>query len=293
MLKPVFEAVKAPGALSFLVRTFRQEAFDAPFHLHPEYELTLITAGEGKRYVGNRMDNFIPGDLVLLGANLPHCWKTEPVDHQEQEPDHAGAIVIQFTAGFLGHDFFSKPELASIQKMLLRSKTGIHFFGKTRRLAEKRIRSLIKLSNDFEKLMGLLQVLHLLALSEEGDLLAPQMNFSLNRQDQQRINHIFAYIIEHFKEKISLADAAQTIHMTPNALCKYFKKITRKTFMETVIEYRLNYAAGQLVQTDKPVSAICFDSGFGDVSHFNKTFKSKMALSPLQYRKNFMHQAVN
>ena len=78
--------------------------------------------------------------------------------------------------------------------------------------------------------------------------------------------------------------------MTPNAFCKYFKKITRKTFMETVIEYRINYATQQLVQTDKPISEISFDSGFGDVSHFYKMFKHKMHQSPLNYRKIFMRE---
>jgi len=60
--------------------------------------------------------------------------------------------------------------------------------------------------------------------------------------------------------------------------------------METIIEYRLNYATQQLVQTDKQISEISFDSGFGDVSHFYKTFKTKMRLSPLNYRKKFMRQ---
>jgi len=58
--------------------------------------------------------------------------------------------------------------------------------------------------------------------------------------------------------------------------------------METIIEYRLNYATQQLVQSDKPISEIAFESGFGDVSHFYKMFKAKMRLSPLNYRKKFM-----
>jgi AraC-like DNA-binding protein len=81
--------------------------------------------------------------------------------------------------------------------------------------------------------------------------------------------------------------------MTTNAFCKYFKKVTRKTFMETIIEYRLNYAIQQLVQTDKPISEISYESGFGDVSHFYKMFKAKMNLSPLNYRKRFMRNLAS
>jgi AraC-like DNA-binding protein len=293
MLNPVFEAIQPPGSLSFQMRTFGQEAFEAPFHFHPEYELTLITSGEGRRYVGDRMNSFSAGDLVMLGANLPHCWKTETMRGSRSRipagTKSAGAVVIQFAAGFLGNDFFSRPELTFIQKLLTQSRTGILFFGKTRSLAEKMIRSIAREKNNFEKMIGLLQILQLLAVSGECELLAPQMNILSGREDRQKINPVFAYIIEHFREKICLDDAAKAVHMTPNAFCKYFKKITRKTFMETVTEYRLNYAAGRLVHTDKPVSSICFESGFGDVSHFNKTFKLKMQVSPLQYRKKFMH----
>jgi AraC-like DNA-binding protein len=110
--------------------------------------------------------------------------------------------------------------------------------------------------------------------------------------DWERIHPIFAYLVENFRGDISLEGASAAIGMTPNAFCRYFKKITRKTFMETVIEYRLNYATQQLVQTDKPISAICFDSGFGDISHFYKTFRSKMQLSPLNYRRRFVQETT-
>jgi len=104
---------------------------------------------------------------------------------------------------------------------------------------------------------------------------------------QQRMAPVFAYLVEHFKGKVSLEEAAAIAHMTPPAFCKYFKKTTRKTFMETVMEYRVNYATQQLIQTDKPVSEIAFESGFADVSFFHRTFKKKMKVSPLNYRLHF------
>ena len=111
--------------------------------------------------------------------------------------------------------------------------------------------------------------------------------------EQERINPVFAYLVENFRQPVSLDVAAGIANMTTNAFCKYFKKITRKTFMETIIEYRLNYAIQQLVQTDKPISEISFESGFGDVSHFYKMFKAKMNLSPLNYRKRFMRNLAS
>ena len=138
-------------------------------------------------------------------------------------------------------------------------------------------------------LIGLLEVLQKLALSNDYVLLDQNMSIAeRSTAEQERINPVYAYLVENFRQQVSLEAAAGIANMTTNAFCKYFKKITRKTFMETIIEYRLNYAIQQLVQTDKPISDISYESGFGDVSHFYKTFKQKMQISPLNYRKKFM-----
>lgn len=296
MLKPAFEAIQSNNSSSFLLRTFQQEAFRAPYHFHPEYELTLITGGNGKRYTGNRMESFSSGDLVLLGANLPHCWKIVSRSKDKlstkasSDSYRAGAIVIQFTSDFLGKEFFKRPELKTISRLLQFSENGLQFSGKVRTKVEKKIKSLVSQKNDFEKMIGFLQILQQLALSKEYRLLSPRnISRSADQEEQYRIHQALSYIKENFRNKITLEQVAKTMNLSINAFCKYYKKITRQTFMETVIEYRLNYAAHQLVQTELPVASICFDSGFGDISHFNKTFKSKMQESPLQYRKRFVN----
>jgi AraC-like DNA-binding protein len=289
MLKPALEVVQSDGRLSFLVRAFGEEAFRAPYHFHPEYELTLITAGEGNRYVGTRMSAFAPGDLVLLGSGLPHCWKR---DAGEKAEGAAAAIVIQFNADFLGAGFFSRPELTHISKLLERSAEGIQFTGRTRDACEGLISSLAGERNNFEKMIRLLELLEGLALSRDYRLLVPGQSIQgPEAADRQRISAVVAYVVENFRQQVSLREASRAAGMTPNAFCRYFRRITRKTFMETVIAYRIHYAARQLVQTDQTVSAICYDSGFGDVSHFNKTFKGAMKMSPLHYRKKFHETA--
>jgi AraC-like DNA-binding protein len=287
MIKASYEILQPGNRQSFLARKFDKQAFDAPYHFHTEYELTSIINGTGKRYAGSHMDDFLSGDLVLLGPNLPHCWKLEPADEQYD----AGAIVIQFNANFLGEDFFNKPELQHIKKLFARAASGICFSGKTKEVVNARLTALINDNSNFDMMMALLDILQRLANSNEYTLL--DQNPSIAERtvaEQERINPVYAYLVENFRQQVSLDVAASIANMTPNAFCKYFKKITRKTFMETIIEYRLNYATQQLVQTDKPISEISFDSGFGDVSHFYKMFKVKMHLSPLNYRKKFMRE---
>lgn len=288
MLKASYEVLQHSPARSFLLKVFGELAFTAPYHYHPEFELTLILEGRGKRYTGSHMADFKAGDLVLLGSDLPHCWKLEG---GQGEKAIAHTIVIQFAPDFLGKDFFSRAEMAPIDKLLQKSGCGIQFRGTTQEIVRERMVALAEENNDFQRLVGFLGILQELALSKDIVVLEPQrVAAELAPLDRERTYPIFAYLVENFRGDISLDRAAAIAGMTPNAFCRYFKKITRKTFMETVIEYRLNHATQQLIQTDKPISAICFDSGFGDVSHFYKMFRARTQLSPLNYRRKFMHE---
>jgi AraC-like DNA-binding protein len=286
MIKASYEVIQPVTGQSFLFRRFDNAAFDAPYHFHPEYELTYILDGYGKRYVGSHMEDFAPGDLVLLGPNLPHCWK---LVSNGPEQARASAIVVQFEGTFLGQDFFNKNELQHIKKLFQKSACGISFLSDTRTSVDHQLLALSKEKSNFRLLIGLLEALQKLASTNDYILLDQNMMVAERSiAQQERINPVLAYLVENFRQPVSLDVAAGIAHMTTNAFCKYFKKITRKTFMETIIEYRLNYAIQQLVQTDKPISDISYESGFGDVSHFYKMFKVKMGLSPLNYRKKFM-----
>lgn len=285
MNKPSFEALQRTSFNSFLLRSFKETAFSGPYHFHPEYELTLILKGKGKRFIGNHMADYISGDLVLVGPNLPHCWKTEDITLGEI---NAHSIVIQFSGDFLGTHFFDKPELINIYHLLQKAVNGIQFTSETQTIVKEMMMTLAEEKSNFKQLISLLEILQILATSNYFYLLSE--NNKIIRHplaDQERINPVLAYLIENFRKSISLSDAAGIANMSPNAFCRYFKKITRKTFMETVIDYRINHATQQLIQTNRPISEICFDSGFTDVSHFYKIFRSKMKLSPLSYRNKF------
>jgi len=285
-MKPAFESLHSSGLHSFLVRQFEEKSFSAPYHFHPEYELTYILTGSGKRYVGANMNEFYPGDFVLLGANLPHCWKTEKIKGEEM----SGSVVVQFQMDFLGTHFFEKPEMTLVLQLLEKSNNGLQFTGNTA-MYKKKMLELLQEQNSFKKLILLLDLLHQLSLTKSYKLLEKQrIHTTFSAIEQQRIHVATAYIVEHFKKEVSLTTAASLANMTPQSFCKYFKKITRKTFMEVVTDYRIDYAAQQLIHTSHSVSQIGFDSGFNDLSHFHKTFKVRMQLSPLCYRNTFLRK---
>ncbi|MEO6001321.1 MAG: AraC family transcriptional regulator [Chitinophagaceae bacterium] len=286
MIKPSYEIINSLTQQSFLLRIFEEEAFMSPYHYHPEFELTLITKGVGKRYVGNHMCHFKEGDLVFLGANLPHCWKTEPVCKGEI---NAKSIVIQFTRDFMGEDFFNKPEMAEVQNLLKRSGHGIVFKEPIIQEIADGLNNMVKEEVKFKLLHHLLDILFKLSTTSEYTLLNKFTTiFTQKGSELERLNTVFSYIIDNFKTGVLLNEAASLANMTPNAFCKYFKKVTHKTFIELVVEYRLHHSTTQLINTNKSVGQICYDSGFNDVAHFSRMFKTKMNISPLQYRKVFV-----
>ena len=284
-MKATFESVSRTDNGSFIVRKFREKKFSAPFHFHPELELTYIEKGNGKRYTGSNMHGYSAGDLVLLGPNLPHCWKTD-----DDAPGYSLSYVVHFNSDFLGDEFFTKAELARVAGLLKKSCYGIQFTKINTAVVEK-ITTLPNEKDGFEKLISFLEVLNMLARSSFILLDKQSPDPALSAAERERIHAVMGYIVENFQKSASLKEAAAIANMTTHAFCKYFRRITRKTFVEALNDYRLGFATKQLVNTDKTISQIAFESGFNEVSNFHKTFKRKINTSPLAYRNNFLKKA--
>jgi AraC-like DNA-binding protein len=282
-MKPSFEAIQSAENHSFLVRKFEENVFSAPYHFHPEFELTTILQGSGKRYVGAHMDDFCAGDLVLLGEHLPHCWKTgQAVDSP------SGSVVIQFQKDFLGTGFFLTPEMKPVLQLLEKSKQGIRFTGSTEAMQEQMI-VIFTETDPCRKMLRFLDLLHRLATTPDYALLTKKDVYTdWSAGEKKRMHTVTAYIVENFQGNISLEKAAAAAHMTAPAFCKYFKKATRKTFIEAVTDYRIDFALQQLINSDKPVAQIGWESGFNEISNFHKTFKQRTGFSPLGYRRKFL-----
>ncbi len=281
-MKAKFEKIEPGFGSSFALKEFRNNDFcnRSSWHFHPEYEIVYISNGKGKRHIGNHISQFENGDLIFLGPDLPHFGFTEQMTEQHTE------IVIQMKKSFLGDDFLSKPEFFQIAQLFQRSHLGLSFFGKTKEKAGDILLQMAK-QQGFERLISLLELLHFLATSEDYQTLnATNYAFEVNAQDYPRINAIYQYVDQHFKEHISLDEVAKLINMTPPAFSRYFKKLTGKTFVQFVNEYRIAYASKQLGEEDQMITDISFESGFNNISHFNKQFKLITGLTPSEYRSN-------
>lgn len=285
-MKATYEQLSDNIESSFLLRQFNLPKFDAPFHYHPELELTFIESSKGKRFVGRQVSDFAAGDLVLLGENVPHSWIN--TEGSKLETDLAKSVVIQFKTDFLGTSFLDIPEMVAIQFLFQKAQSGILIKGKTRDAVADKM-SFATATNSFQKLLQLLDILQIIAISNETELIDPQFSTTtLSPIDTERFQKVYAFIIANYTQDIDLETIAAVAHLTPTAFCRYFKKMTRKTLVEVVTEFRIKHACQLLTSTEKSVSDICFESGFGNISFFNKQFKNALGHSPLAYRKMFM-----
>lgn len=276
-MKATFEQLGEDIQSSFLYRRFHLPRFDAPFHYHPELELTLIEQSYGRRFIGSRIDDFEAGDLVLLGENVPHCWLNA------EEVVEARSIVIQFKWDFAGNLFWQMPEMHAIQQLCQKAQAGVLIKGKTRDIVMEKMQ--MEELSVFQKLLRLLEILQTIALSTETTLIDTEFSsLDFSNSDNERFQKIYAYLIENYRNDIELNTIAAIAHLTPTAFCRYFKKMTRKTLLEVVTEFRIKHACQLLRSTTKPVNEICFESGFGNVSHFHKEFKRLLGFSPGKYR---------
>lgn len=259
--------------------------FYNPLHYHPELELTLIVKSFGQRKVGDNIENFREGDLVLVGGNLPHVWKNDYIFFDEKAHKKAQAICVKFLPDFAGKEFLNRPEMLAI-KTLLEEKAplGVKLAGTLR---EKVKDIMLKLPDmdESERFIQLLQILNLIAKSNEYNLLASLGYRNESVKNTHRINIVLDYIVQHYQEDLNLDKIAGLINMNKNAFCRFFKKGTRKSLFQVINEVRIGKAKQLLTETDMNVLQICFACGFNNISNFNKAFKKSMNVSPLIYRK--------
>lgn len=278
--KPTLEKINPGFGSSLLVKKHTQflKTYKPSWHFHPELELIYVNKGQGKRHIGNHLSYFNNSQLLLIGANLPHTGFTDRLTTNGFE------TLIQFKEDFLGGDFFNIPEMNGVKELLERSKKGILFGRKTKQKLGKKIEKLAE-KEGFKKMINFLEILHLLAKSDDYTLLnVDGYAFEADMQDSSKLDSIYKHINTHFKEHISLDEIAEVASMTVPAFCRYFKKATGKTFTKLVNEYRVVHATKLLTESQINISDISFECGFNNFSHFNKLFKEITGKSASKYR---------
>ncbi|ARN77329.1 AraC family transcriptional regulator [Nonlabens spongiae] len=280
MKEPVYEKIHPEIGSSIYVEHKREERGTMkPFwHYHPEVELVYVDDGSGKRHVGNHMSYYHNSQLLLIGSMLPHIGFTD-------RPNHGSELLVQFHPEFLGNEIAKVPELNGIQMLFERAKNGLIFHKETKNTLGARIHKLATVAG-FYRLNLLLEILYELSITTDYTVLnASRFTFQSDVQDNSRIENTYKYINRNFKKPIALESIAEEVNMTVPAFCRYFKKVSGKTFTQMVNEYRVVHATKLLSESNSSIADVSFESGFNNFSHFNKVFKQITGKTASAYRK--------
>lgn len=277
-MKAIFEDIASKkGNESFLAYSFTVPAFEFKWHYHPEYELTLITKGTGKRLVGDRYESFQTGDLVLLGPDLPHTWSSEAVNKQ-----NVSAIVIQFTENFID-SFLQLNEFSKVSNLLSASSRGLSF---PNALTIYRSLEVLPELPGVERVTSLLTILQKLTEQKYVKLSSEYFNPVKGEETENRINKVCQYIQRNASKNITLEQTAGLIHLSRSAFSKFFKRATGKTFSDYVNDIRIGNACYLLTESDKAINEIAFEAGFESLTYFNRVFLKKKDVTPRGFRNN-------
>lgn len=280
-MKALFFHIIKTGEESFLVQEDKLPSFYGMVHYHPEIQITLIKRGSGVRLIGDQVLPFGPGTMMMISENVPHVFKSEP----SEDGQMVEAISLYFNREAFGPKFFSIPEMQSVGNFLNLSKGGWDIGGATRAFVELKINQISQMDG-FDRVIVLLEILRALSKSASLTALNPnQRDYYLDRRDSERLNQVFDYVFSNFDKPIQLKEMAEMTHFTVNGFCRYFKNKTRRSFVTFLNEVRISKAMEQLRAKDWSVSRVAMESGFSNLSHFNRQFKAIHGMTPTDYRR--------
>lgn len=251
------------------------------WHSHEEYELHLIVATRGKAFVGDYIGDFEPGDLYMTGPNLPHNWITDEVSEQSVD---LRDMLVQFS-----HESVSKlaegfPEFSEVLNLLQLARSGIQFEGFNPTFARGHMES-IRDTKGAERILAFVRFLvRLNEHAEKRALSAAKLFQPEGGSKHARVGAVVDQVASHFKEQLSVAQAAEMAGMTQATFSRNFQAVTGHGFVEFVNRVRIGEACGMLYASDDQITKICHKAGYKNLANFNRHFLKIKGMTPSAYR---------
>lgn len=282
-MKPLFEKPSPiASAEPVACEIVRGKDFGCVLHYHPECEITLVLKGGTTRRVGDHVSPLLPGDLVFLGPNVPHDFRNEPLPGKPPTP--VEAIVVQFLPNLPGlEEWQHRSSMQPTHRLFQRAAQGIEVTGNTRIAAAHILQQMLHV-HGMKRLILLMQLLDLLANTDEVNEISPTPMPQAQTVSADRISRACEHIQAHLAEPIYVADLAAMVGLGRSAFSRLFKRSTGRSVPKYVNEMRIDRACQLLVETDLTVSQIAYDCGFISPAHFQRQFREHQACTPLAFR---------
>lgn len=287
-MRPQLLKVSTGPRHSFSVRRDLVPYINNRWHYHPEIELIHFKKGEGTQFIGDNIKRFKSGDIVMVGAHLPHYWRFDDLYFEEDTRVQADIRVAHFSENFWGEQFLHLPENINIKTVLEKARRGLQITGKTRQQVAELLERLLQ-TDGSERIIILMEALMTIADCKQLNTLS-SIGFKHDMVDaeNERVNAIYEYSLKNYKRKIQLEEIAAVANISPNSFCRYFKSRTRKTYSQFLIEIRVGQACKLLIENNLSIKQLCYESGFNNFTSFHKYFKMITGKSPLCYQKEFI-----
>jgi AraC-like DNA-binding protein len=281
-----FEQIILNEDESFFIGIFQDNLEKSTWHYHNNYEISFITEGSGKRIVADSIEEFQPGDLVFLGRNLPHVW----IADKEQgvlSNRTLEMVFLQFTSNVLSLQLLALPEFKYVAKALSLSERGIQIVGQTLNEVSELMLQMPYLKG-FDRMLHFFRMIDIIGRSETNINLASKEYLKMRfTTGNKRIATIHEYLMNNYREKIDLERLAEMANMAEGSLCRFFKQNMGLTIFEYLNKIKVEFACKLLMDLSLSILEVCLDSGFNNLSHFNKQFKKITGVPPKEYRKRF------
>ena len=271
---------------SFSIGIFQDNLEKSTWHYHNNYEISFITEGSGKRIVADSMEEFQPGDLVFIGGNIPHVWIAEKEQGVISERT-LEMVFLQFTSEVVSPQLLSLPEFKYIAKAMAQSERGIQIVGQTLNEVSEIMLQLPYLKS-FDRMLHFLKLMDIIGRSETNIPLASKEYLRVRfTTGNKRIAAIHEYLMIHYREEVDLKRLAALVNMAEGSLCRFFRMNMGMTVFEYLNQLKVEFACKLLMDPDLSILEVCLDSGFNNLSHFNKQFRKINGLPPSEYRNRF------
>lgn len=283
MLKEI-TPLTASDCFTLFSRT--KNEFDFPLHYHEEMELNFIlNAGGARRMIGDHIEDIEDMELVLIGPNLPHVWKTNKCKSKNIKE-----ITIQFHKDLFDDKMLRRNQLHFIRDLFEKSKRGILFSKTTTRQLSSRLQNLGN-KQGFDSVLELMSILHDLSTSRNIRMLSDASFTNIQpSSSSRRVEKVIEYMNQNFDRQVVLADAAKLSNMTSVSFSRFFKAHTGISFIDNLLEIRLGHASRLLIDTNQPVSEVAYNCGFNNISNFNRLFKKKKGCTPKLFREDYLKE---
>ena len=254
-------------------------SFYDKLHQHEEIQLSLILEGEGTLIVGDTINYYKKGDILIIGSNIPHVFKSDVVSSSISK-----MFTLFFTESSFGNNFFELEELNELNSFFKRTKHGFKVMSGKKIISKLFFE--LKNASKLERFIILLNLLKITSTSNYKSLSSFIYEKKYNDIEGKRMQDVFEYTMSNYTQDISLESVSDVANMTKNAFCKYFKKRTNKTYFRFLNELRIEHASKLLLdESEYSIAEISEYSGFNNISNFNRQFKSIKNMSPTQLKK--------